>query len=56
MTRGPAGAIFTSGVAFHDYAEVPAYPASHGCVRVPLSEAATVYTFARLGVPIRVVS
>jgi len=33
---------------------VPAYPASHGCVRIPLSEAAAVYAFARLGVTVAV--
>jgi lipoprotein-anchoring transpeptidase ErfK/SrfK len=52
----PWASYFTGGIAFHGYPEVPAYPASHGCVRVPLSEAATVYGFARLGVPVRVVS
>jgi lipoprotein-anchoring transpeptidase ErfK/SrfK len=52
----PWASYFNSGIAFHGYAEVPAYQASHGCVRVPLGEAPTVYAFARLGVPIRVVS
>lgn len=52
----PWASYFTSGIAFHGYPEVPAYPASHGCVRIPLAEAPTVYAFARLGVPIRVVS
>jgi lipoprotein-anchoring transpeptidase ErfK/SrfK len=46
---------FTGGVALHAYAEVPPYPASHGCVRIPLSEAPAVYAFARLGVEVRVV-
>ena len=52
----PWASYFTGGIAFHGYPDVPAYPASHGCVRVPLSEAPTVYEFARLGVPVRVVS
>jgi lipoprotein-anchoring transpeptidase ErfK/SrfK len=52
----PWASYFTRGVAFHGYPEVPAYPASHGCVRVPLTEAPTVYAFARLGVLVRVVS
>ena len=51
----PWASYFTRGIAFHGYPEVPAYPASHGCVRVPLAEASTVYGFARLGLPVRVV-
>lgn len=50
----PWASYFTGGVALHGYADVPAYPASHGCVRVPLAEAPTVYAFARLGVPVHV--
>ena len=52
----PWASYFTGGIAFHGYPEVPAYPASHGCVRVPLVEAPTIFEFARLGVPVRVVS
>jgi hypothetical protein len=51
----PWASYFTGGVALHVYPEVPAYPASHGCVRIPLSEAPKVYAFARLGVPVEVV-
>lgn len=51
----PWASYFTGGVALHAYADVPPYPASHGCVRIPLSEAHTVYAFASLGVPVRVV-
>lgn len=52
----PWASYSTGGVAFHGYPEVPTYRASHGCVRIPLSEAPTVYGFARVGVLIRVVS
>lgn len=52
----PWASYFTGGVAFHGYPEVPTYPASHGCVRVPLTEASTVYGFARLSLLVRVVS
>jgi hypothetical protein len=52
----PWASYFDLGIAFHGYPDVPAYPASHGCVRIPLTEASTVYAFARLGVPVRVVS
>ena len=27
---------FTGGIAFHGALSVPSYPASHGCVRVPM--------------------
>ena len=45
----PWASYFTGGIAFHEYASVPAYPASHGCVRVPAHDARLVYRFARLG-------
>ena len=40
---------FNQGIAFHEYADVPPYPASHGCVRVPAPEAHGVYDFATIG-------
>ncbi len=52
----PWASYFSSGIALHGYPDVPAYPASHGCVRIPLSEAPTVYAFARLGMPVAVVA
>ncbi len=45
----PYASYFNNGIAFHEYPEVPAYPASHGCVRVPASEAPRVYEFATVG-------
>jgi lipoprotein-anchoring transpeptidase ErfK/SrfK len=42
----PYASYFTGGIALHEYPSVPAYPASHGCVRVPHDEAPTVYGFA----------
>lgn len=51
----PWASYFSGGVALHGYGEVPAYPASHGCVRIPLQEARTVYAFARVGVAVDVV-
>jgi lipoprotein-anchoring transpeptidase ErfK/SrfK len=50
----PWASYFSGGVALHGYPDVPAYPASHGCVRIPLSEAHTVYAFARLGISVDV--
>jgi len=52
----PWASYFNRGVAFHGYPEVPAYRASHGCVRIPLTEAPTVYGFARVGVLVLVAS
>ena len=45
----PWAAYFTGGIAFHGHAEVPPYPASHGCVRVPEPMARELYEFARIG-------
>jgi lipoprotein-anchoring transpeptidase ErfK/SrfK len=45
----PLASYFNAGIAFHEYAQVPSYPASHGCVRVPTPEARFVYGFAKIG-------
>ena len=45
----PLASYFFQGIAFHEYGSVPAYPASHGCVRVPVPEARYVYRFAKIG-------
>ena len=45
----PYASYFNNGIAFHEYPDVPVYPASHGCVRVPAPEAPGVYRFAKLG-------
>lgn len=44
----PYASYFNNGIAFHEYPEVPPYPASHGCVRVPTPDAKRVYEFARM--------
>ena len=51
----PWASYFTGGIAFHEYADVPPYPASHGCARVPAHEARLVYSFARIGTRVLVV-
>lgn len=48
----PYASYFFEGFAMHEYAEVPEYPASHGCVRVPASDSAAVYAFAEMGMPV----
>jgi hypothetical protein len=47
-------AYFTGGYATHGYPSVPAYPASHGCLRVPLREALSLFRWIRIGTPIDV--
>jgi len=44
----PYASYFNNGIAFHEYPDVPPYPASHGCVRVPTPDAQRVYEFARM--------
>ena len=45
----PYASYFNNGIAFHEYPDVPPYPASHGCVRLPAPEAPGVYAFASIG-------
>jgi peptidoglycan hydrolase-like protein with peptidoglycan-binding domain len=45
---------FIAGYAIHGYAEVPTFAASHGCLRVPIPDAASIYSWARLGTPVDV--
>lgn len=50
----PYASYFVGGIAMHEYPDVPAYPASHGCVRLPAGEATHVYAFVDLGTPVYV--
>jgi hypothetical protein len=47
---------FVGGIAFHELGDVPAYPASHGCVRQSMSVARWTYNFASVGMPVKVVA
>jgi hypothetical protein len=40
---------FIRGYAVHGYASVPTYAASHGCIRVPIPVAASIYNWIDLG-------
>ena len=51
----PYASYFNAGIAFHEYPDVPPYPASHGCVRVPAPEAKRVYGFAKIGTTVVVI-
>jgi L,D-transpeptidase-like protein/sporulation and spore germination protein/putative peptidoglycan binding protein len=50
----PYASYFNSGIAFHAYPEVPAQPASHGCVRLPVPEAPFAYSFMSIGTRVTV--
>jgi hypothetical protein len=45
---------FTRGYAIHGYAEVPVYAASHGCLRIPIPDAAEVFAWVQVGYPVDV--
>ena len=50
----PYAAYFHGGIATHQSPDVPSYPASHGCVRLPEGEAQRVYGFVDVGTPVSV--
>jgi hypothetical protein len=43
---------FIGGYAIHGYASVPTYPASHGCLRVPIPNALSIFNWIDIGDPI----
>ncbi len=47
---------FNGGIAFHEFAEVPPYAASHGCVRESYTTAKWLYDFGSVGMPVKVLS
>lgn len=47
---------FNGGIAFHELAEVPPYPASHGCVRESYTTAKWMFDFSEVGMPVKVIS
>ena len=40
---------FIGGYAIHGYASVPAYNASHGCLRVPIPDALAIFNWVNYG-------
>lgn len=50
----PWASYFVGGIAMHEYPDVPSYPASHGCVRLPAGDAQRVFRFAAHGTPVHV--
>jgi lipoprotein-anchoring transpeptidase ErfK/SrfK len=47
---------FNGGVAFHEFPDVPTYPASHGWVRQLQTTARWMYDFAKVGMPVKVLA
>jgi hypothetical protein len=47
---------FNGGIAFHEFPEVPAYPASHGCVRNQHATSKWMFDFSRVGMPVKVIA
>lgn len=47
-------AYFIRGYATHGYRSVPIYPASHGCLRLPIPDARTVFNWITIGTPVDV--
>jgi hypothetical protein len=45
---------FIRGYAIHGYHEVPTYAASHGCLRVPIPDAAAIFGWVRMGTAVDV--
>lgn len=50
----PYADYFTGGFAFHEYPDVPGYPASHGCIRIANGDAQVVWKFATLGLRVTI--
>ncbi|MEV0382192.1 L,D-transpeptidase family protein [Nonomuraea sp. NPDC050643] len=58
-TTGRLGSMFNSlyfvgGIAMHGSTKVPLRPASHGCVRVPLTTSQRLYELVKVGEPVYV--
>jgi hypothetical protein len=57
---GPLGSLynpvyFNGGIAVHGSRSVPAQPASHGCIRIPMSVAEWFPGAVHIGMPVHVV-
>ncbi len=48
--------FFTGGYAIHGYNPSPTYPASHGCLRLPIDDAISVFNWIHYGTPVDVYS
>jgi lipoprotein-anchoring transpeptidase ErfK/SrfK len=48
----PYSVQFSGNFFIHGFSSVPDRPASHGCVRLPVSEARVFYDWVQLGTPV----
>jgi lipoprotein-anchoring transpeptidase ErfK/SrfK len=60
LHRSPLGVLydplfFHDGFAIHGSPSIPAYPASHGCVRIPVSSSRWLYDHVADGTPVHLV-
>ena len=51
----PYSVQFAGNYFIHGFSSVPNYPASHGCIRVPLGPAQQFYNWVDYGTPVRIV-
>jgi peptidoglycan hydrolase-like protein with peptidoglycan-binding domain len=56
QTWMPFAQYFSGGYAMHEYPNVPAYAASHGCVRLPAQETRVVWRYGHVGERVWVVA
>ncbi|MDQ3723122.1 MAG: L,D-transpeptidase family protein, partial [Actinomycetota bacterium] len=47
-------AYFIRGYATHGFPSVPVFPASHGCLRLPIADARSVFDWIEIGTPVDV--
>jgi hypothetical protein len=50
----PKAQYFYGGYAMHEMYSVPAFPASHGCVRLPAEESGVVWKFGKVGMRVTI--
>jgi lipoprotein-anchoring transpeptidase ErfK/SrfK len=50
----PWASYVVGGIAMHEFASVPPYPASHGCIRIPSPDARWVYRKTPVGTPVTI--
>lgn len=50
------GLFFNGGIGVHGATNVPAYPASHGCVRIPMHSAEWLFGLVPVGTPVYVLN
>ena len=57
MHKSPLGLLYypnylIKGIAIHGNPSVPSFPASHGCIRIPMYAAVEFTGLAPIGIPV----